>query len=134
MAALPLAPWRPNLRDPVAPVPKAMANDPFALEAPRRGRAGILVDEWGPYDWRAPRAWPVRDGDSSVVRGQVAYQIIGPAGAWHLVAARGAVVSRTIGKVGDTLLVTPAAGPVVDIDIELEHQGDLVAARMKEAV
>ena len=58
----------------------------------------------------------------------MAYQIIGPAGAWHLVAARGAVVNRTMGKVGDTLLVTPAAGPVVDIDIELEHQGDAVVS------
>ena len=126
MAALPLAPWRPNLRDVAAPLPKDKASDPFSFDASRRGRAGILIDEWGPYDWRAPRAWPVRDADSSAIRGQVAYQIIGPAGNWHLVASRGAVVNRTMGKVGDTLLVTPAAGPVVDIDIEFEHQGDAV--------
>ncbi len=128
MAALPLAPWRPNPRDPAAPPPLAKAVDPFSLDAPERGRAGILIDEWGPYDGRAPKAWPVRDADSAVVRGQVAYRIIGPAGAWHLVAARGAVVNRTMGKVGDTLLVTPAAGPVVDVDIELEHQGDAVVS------
>lgn len=126
MAALPLAPWRPNPRDPAAPPPLAKAVDPFSLDAPKRGRAGILIDEWGPYDGRAPKAWPVRDADSAVVLGQVAYRIIGPVGAWHLVAARGAVVNRTMGKVGDTLLVTPAAGPVVDVDIELEHRGDAV--------
>lgn len=126
MAALPLAPWRPNPRDPAAPPPKGKASDPFSLDARGRGRAGILIDEWGPYDGRAPKAWPVRDADSAVIRGQVAYRIIGPAGIWHLVAARGALVNRTMGKVGDTLLVTPAAGPVIDIDIELEHQGDAV--------
>jgi len=126
MAALPLGPWRPNPRDVAAPAPKDKAVEPFSLEAPRRGRAGILIDEWGPYDWRAPKAWLVRNADSAVIRGQVAYQIVGPAGAWHLVAARGAVVNRTMGKVGDTLLVTPTAGPVVDVEVELEHQGDAV--------
>ncbi len=128
MAARPLAPWRPNLRDPAAPAPKSKAADVFQREAPARGRAGILIDEWGPYDWKAPRAWLVRDADSAVVRGPVAYRIVGPAGGWHLVAARGAVVNRTIGQVGDTVVITPAAGPVVDVDIEFEHQGDAVVS------
>ena len=25
----------------------------------RRGREYIIVDEWGPYDWKSPKLWPV---------------------------------------------------------------------------
>src|SRR2546426_163949 len=30
-------------------------------ELARRDRAAIVVDEWGPYDWRTPKLWPVGD-------------------------------------------------------------------------
>jgi hypothetical protein len=126
MRATPLAPWRPNRRDPAAPAPLARAIDPFGFDAPRRGRASILIDEWGPYDWRAPRAWPVRDGDSAVVRGPVGYAILGPPGSWSVVTAKGAKLDRTAGAIGETVIVTPTPGSVVDVDIELEYLGESV--------
>ncbi|MGE3616260.1 MAG: nitrous oxide reductase family maturation protein NosD, partial [Gemmatimonadales bacterium] len=88
-AALPLARWQPPRRDRAAPAPIAGVPEAFALDDPRRGRAGILVDEWGPYDWKAPRLWP-RTADSAVVRGPVWYRVVGPDGEWRLAGARGA--------------------------------------------
>lgn len=126
MAALPLAPWQPNRRDPVAPAPMPGGVDPFALPMARRGRGSIRIDEWGPYDWGAPRLWPARLADSAVVRGPIAYQVIGPGGEWRLTSARGATLSKPAGKVGDTVIVTPGPGPVVDYDLEFEHQGEAV--------
>ena len=35
--------------------------DPMIPDGERRGRRTIMVDEWGPYDWKAPRLWPVLD-------------------------------------------------------------------------
>lgn len=126
MAALPLAAWQPNKRDPAAPAPLTGGIDPFSLDAPHRGRPGILVDEWGPYDWKAPRAWPARPADSSTVRTGVWYRILGGAGEWSVAAIKGATVSRPTGKVGDSLVVTPTPGPVVDFDVEFEYQGEAV--------
>jgi nitrous oxidase accessory protein NosD len=128
MAATPLAPWRPNRRDPAAPAPLPKAIDALEPknEYPPRGRARILIDEWGPYAWRTPKAWPVRNADSAVVRGPVGYQIVGPPGAWSVVSARGAKPDRTAGQVGDTIVLTPVPGPVVDLEVELEYQGGAV--------
>lgn len=126
MAATGLAAWQPNKRDLAAPPPLPGATDPFAFDNPHRGRAGILVDEWGPYDWKAPRAWPARAADSAAVRGGVWYRILGGAGEWSVAAIRGATVSRPTGKVGDSLVVTPAPGPVIDYDVEFEYQGEAV--------
>ncbi len=126
MAATALAPWRPNRSDPAAPPPLSRPIDPFSLAGPRRGRATILVDEWGPFDWRSPRAWPIRDRDSAVVRGPIGYGILGPPGSWTVVSVRGAKTDRTAGPIGDTVMVTPSPGLVVDFELELEYQGESV--------
>jgi nitrous oxidase accessory protein NosD len=126
MAASALAPWRPNRNDPAAPAPLSRPIDPFTRREGRGGRATILIDEWGPYDWRTPRAWPARDRDSAVVRGPIGYGILGPPGNWTLVAVRGGKADRTAGKMGDTVLVTPAPGPTVDFELELEYVGESV--------
>ncbi len=126
--AMPLAAWQPRRRDPAAPTPLVGAIDPPAPPGVRRGRGTIRIDEWGPYDWAAPRLWPSRLADSAVLRGPVAYQVVGPGGEWRLTSARGATLSKPAGRVGDTVVVTPATGPVVDYDLEFEHQGEAVTA------
>ena len=85
-----------------------------------RDRSAIIVDEWGPYDWRSPKLWPV---DSlHVVPFRLA--VLGPAGAWRVVGRRGiATVSRISGRVGDTIAITPAAGAGTDWEIRLEYRG-----------
>ncbi len=69
-----------------------------------RDRSAIIVDEWGPFDWRSPRLWPIDSVRSRPLR----LRVVGPKGAWRLVGRDGvSAVSATAGAVGDTLTVTP---------------------------
>jgi hypothetical protein len=78
------------------------------------------VDEWGPYDYRSPKLWPV---DSSRVS-PLALRVLGPAGDWRVVERRGvAAVTKDSGTVGDTLVVTPSSGAEADWGIVLEYRG-----------
>ena len=61
----------------------------------RRGREFIIVDEWGPYDWRTPKLWPTGRSDES----PLALRVLGPPGTWTLQSARGATVSATRGAI-----------------------------------
>lgn len=49
-----------------------------------QGRAYILVDEWGPYDFRYPAAW-LRDVDEEAF----VFLLLGPEGNWALSGAEG---------------------------------------------
>ena len=77
------------------------------------------MDEWGPFDWRSPKLWPIDSVRSQPLR----LRVVGPAGTWRLVGRDGvSVVSATAGAVGDTLTVTPER----DRDawsVALEHRG-----------
>jgi parallel beta-helix repeat protein len=76
----------------------------------RPDRSAIIVDEWGPYDWRAPKLWPV---DTS--RATVRLRLLGPAGAWRLDSRRGvSSVSAERGVSGDTIIVVPHADSLGD--------------------
>jgi parallel beta-helix repeat protein len=100
------------------PMPGGLPRDSAWLS--REPRSAILVDEWGPYDYRSPKLWPV---DSS--RGSpLALRVLGPAGGWRVVERRGiAAVSKDSGTVGDTLVVTPSSGAGMDWGIVLEYRG-----------
>ncbi|MEP6834892.1 MAG: NosD domain-containing protein [Gemmatimonas sp.] len=78
--------------------------DPRAIPSSsvsRMLRDAIVVDEWGPYDWRSPKLWPI---DS------VRLLVLGPPGAWLLSTQHGlASVSKRSGRVGDTIIVVRAA-------------------------
>jgi parallel beta-helix repeat protein len=90
----------------------------------RRDRSAIIVDEWGPYDWRSPKLWPVA-GDSTRAM-PLRLAVLGPAegGRWRLVSRRGvAGLSRTTGRIGDTLMVTPASDALGDWNVALEYRG-----------
>ncbi len=39
--------------------------DPMIKEDWQRGRARIIVDEWGPYDWKSPKLWPAGRSDEN---------------------------------------------------------------------
>ncbi len=97
--------------------------------AARRGRATIIVDEWGPYDYLSPKLWPV--GRSDAVPQKL--RVLGPAGTWRVVAREGvAAISAESGRVGDTLAVTPAAGREGDYRVELEYRGGAVTSPFGE--
>src|SRR5205823_10559737 len=53
------APLRPQVP---APLPNGVAT---ARPVARLPRSAIIVDEWGPYDWRTPKLWPLDSVRSS---------------------------------------------------------------------
>jgi parallel beta-helix repeat protein len=132
-------PARPTLEaDPcvaMGPLPAeyarlAPAAEGIAPEVPRsalsvRDRSAIIVDEWGPYDWRSPKLWPVDSTHSVPLR----LAVLGPAGRWRVVGRRGvAAVSATTGRMNDTITVTPRADSLRDWQMTLEYTGALAVS------
>jgi hypothetical protein len=93
--------------------------DAMLPPAERRKRDGIIVDEWGPYDWRYPKLWPAGRSDASPLK----LRVLGPAGRWTLASIRGGKVSPRAGRVPGELSVTPSPGRLVDLDVELRYVG-----------
>jgi parallel beta-helix repeat protein len=86
----------------------------------RRDRSAIIVDEWGPYDWRSPKLWPVDSSRAVPLR----LAVLGPRGRWSVLSRRGiAALSRTPGTMNDTIAVTPAADSAGDWELVLEYRG-----------
>jgi parallel beta-helix repeat protein len=86
----------------------------------RDGRAAMIVDEWGPYDWRSPRLWPAGLSTAS----PLALRVLGPAGRWRVAGVSGlAALSSRSGSVGDTIVVTPSPGAAADWELTLEYRG-----------
>lgn len=71
-----------------------------------RGRKTILVDEWGPYDFKSPKLWPGPRSEG----GWQKYSIYGPAGAWKLKKAEGLEVSWSKGQVPGSVNVRVLPG------------------------
>jgi nitrous oxidase accessory protein NosD len=98
-----------------AGVPHAIPDAPW----PRRDRSAIVVDEWGPFDWRSPKLWPV-----DTMRDAVRLRTLGPAGRWRIVAMDGVRgVSARAGTIGDTLVVRTVAGREGQWSVVLEYVG-----------
>jgi parallel beta-helix repeat protein len=82
----------------------------------RRDRSAMIVDEWGPYDWRTPKIWPIDSTRAVPLR----LAVLGPAGRWRLVAKRGIdSISATSGAMNDTISITPQN----DWQLTLESNG-----------
>lgn len=86
-------------------------------------RDAIVIDEWGPFDWRSPKLWPVDSVRAPTVR----MRVLGPPGAWRLVQSKGVTrVSSERGRIGDTITVTPMpdANATNGWSIVLEYVGE----------
>jgi len=107
----------------LAPAPLRNGFMPFRSSAnplARRPRSAIIVDEWGPYDWRSPKLWPADSSHALPLR----LRVLGPPGRWSVVSQRGlASVTPTEGRMDDTIVVTPKPDSVGHWDIELEYVG-----------
>ena len=112
----------------------AGGKDPFLKADQIRGRKYILVDEWGPYDFRSPLLWPrrafVKEGNVSydaqgreLREGQVLeqhFEVLGPKGTWRLGTARGvSSVSANSGTVPGKFVARMESGKASDVYIEL---------------
>lgn len=109
--------------------------DPFLPDGALRGRFNILVDEWGPYDFRFPKLWPEKPEKPSVddvgrapsqSRPVVQhFRILGPVGKWTLKSSVGAdSVAQKSGDVPGGIDVTLPTGKAVDLDLELTYTSD----------
>ena len=86
----------------------------------KRDRSAMIVDEWGPYDWRSPKIWPVDSTRAVPLR----LAVLGPAGGWTPVKRRGiAALSATSGRMNDTITVTPRVASAGDWELVLESNG-----------
>ena len=122
------SPWPPRfLRPPkelVGTVPEPLKNG-FMPSRPDtslagRPRSAIIVDEWGPYDWRSPKLWPVDSTHEIPLR----LRTLGPAGHWRVASRRGvASLSSETGTIGDTISVTTRPDSVGDWELTLEYTG-----------
>ena len=102
-------------------MPGARANIPASAFADR-DRSAMIVDEWGPFDWKSPKLWPVDSSRAMPLR----LAVLGPAGRWRVTERRGiSALSKDSGKIGDTLTVTPSAGAENDWSVELEYRGSM---------
>jgi len=83
-----------------------------------RGRSTIIVDEWGPYDYKSPKVWPVGKATDRPLR----LRVLGPAGSWKLVSARGGRSNVQSGSMGQEIVVTVDRGNT-DLRLEFEYLG-----------
>jgi hypothetical protein len=109
---------------PPTPAPITGGVDARALDSlASRDRSAIIVDEWGPYDWRSPKLWPVDSGRGAAIQ----LRVLGPAGSWRVVGRRGVgAISAERGRVGDTVTVSPSAAS--DWTLTLEYQAAAVVS------
>ena len=106
--------------DRLAPQPSGIARDIPSSPATRRDRAAIIVDEWGPYDARSPKLWPV----DSTHRTPLRLAVLGPEGKWTVVSRKGiAALSATFGRTGDTVEVSTRPDSADDWELVLEYRG-----------
>ena len=104
-------------------MPEVAAGDSSTPGSPLTGRdrSAVVVDEWGPYDWRSPKLWPADSTREVPLR----LVVLGPPGTWRVVARRGvSLLAPSSGRVGDTLTVTSAATAGADWGVALEYRGE----------
>lgn len=117
-------------RTPAIPRPLKGYEMPFLKDDVLRGRRYILVDEWGPYDFKRPILAPRYD----LPDGRKAFEVLGPPGAWRVKNLRGGItVSEQTGTVpGELLAMLPREAN--DLAIELEYVGAEVVDVKGQAV
>lgn len=106
--------------------PKRLAGGREALlpKNARRGRKFILVNEWGPYDFKSPILWP-RGKNAD---GSLRFEILGPKGTWNATTFRGATLSPSRGTVPGFVNVRMAPGKATDLLLDFEYRGAVVVS------
>lgn len=112
--------------DRYAPAPIGSLGTPTIPEEIPIGRRFMMIDEWGPYDFRSPIFWPRTDRSQLVQH----FESFGPDGEWRLVRYEGVdSVSAESGVIGDPLTIYLPKDQAVDVDLQFEFVGDVVVDR-----
>lgn len=115
------------------PLPLDEGMDAMIPAGGRRGREFIIVDEWGPYDFRSPKLWPAvtnqhtpspsgGQGSSTPVPTLVTLRVLGPPGTWRLARIVGGTLSATSGTVPGEVTVTRTAN-AAELRVDLTYTG-----------
>lgn len=128
---------RHDLLPPVGyyPIDLPTAQDALLGKDARRGRSTIIVDEWGPYDYKSPKLWPAfaeapAGKPRSLWDRPLKLRVLGPEGKWTLKSIRGGTASAQSGVIpawtpktpGGEIIVTPT-GAGTDLEVVLEYVG-----------
>ncbi|MBS1721986.1 MAG: right-handed parallel beta-helix repeat-containing protein [Armatimonadetes bacterium] len=98
--------------------------NPFLKELALRGRRYILMDEWGPYDFKRPLLWPRIDlSKKDPHQAGRTFEVLGPEGKWKVKSlSKGVKLTASEGKVPGSVTATWSPSEK-DIDIELVYTG-----------
>lgn len=112
--------------------PMAKGQDAMLPAGHPRGRKYILVDEWGPYDFKSPKLW-LRQGMDK--ERKMRFEILGPAGSYRVIRSDGAAsVLPASGSVPGTLEVTLAPGAAIDLNLTLVYTGKEVTTPLGKKI
>jgi nitrous oxidase accessory protein NosD len=109
-----------------APNPLAGGKNPFLKPGTLRGRKYILVDHWGPYDFKSPLIWPRGDRVASVAaegrtpastRTYKVFDVLGPKGVARVVEQKGMQIVR-VADGGSSSLTKLAVPCTIEVSIE----------------
>lgn len=99
--------------------------NPFLKEGELRGRRFIIVDEWGPYDFKSPKLVYRTETRSARSGARVwNFEILGPPGRWTIKAVKGGTLTSTGGQVPGEVSLNLNSGNGHDVIIELEYVGE----------
>ncbi len=96
-----------------------------------RGRRYMMVDEWGPYDFKRPILWPAGKSQD----GKTQFEVMGPAGEFRVVSKKGLglieINAKSLRQAGGvtwytlpaTVKIEPTAGTATDRELALEFLG-----------
>jgi hypothetical protein len=101
-----------------APQPLAGGKNPFLRSNELRGRHYILVNEWGPYDFKTPILWPRRSADDTI-----RFEALGPRGRWTAKTIEGGTLSASAGVVPGYIEFKRTGKSGSRVRIELEYIG-----------
>ncbi len=118
---------------PYAVKPLVGGKDPFIKKGQLRGRRYILVDDWGPYDFKRPLLWPRTD----LIDNAQNFELLGPRGVARVVKAEGIKVEAVSSDndkwtpyVEGTVLEVPSfvrvrfpGGKGGSVNLDLEYKG-----------
>jgi len=112
-----------SARRPAPPQFSPKVTSPPSSDLSKRPRAAIIVDEWGPYDYRTPKLWPLGDSSRAV---PLRLTTLGPGtrDPWQVISAHGLTyISRDSGRIGETIVVTPFRDSIGDWGLTLRSGG-----------
>jgi hypothetical protein len=113
-----------------APAKLTGGKDPFLAPGTLRGWRYILVDEWGPYDFKSPKLWPRGKTES----GALLFEILGPKGKWQATTFRGGKLNKSEGEVPGFVEVTLSPGEATDLYLNFTYTGEEITTPFGEKI